>query len=294
MSEDLGQREVYLRVEKSAAQTISGGATTTIVYDNIDSDSTVASWHDDSTGITTIGETGLYSINVSVRGTSSVVTGDSSAILMYAGGLKRFDRLEHDATNASNSSTISASAIVKLVKGDTVYAQGQPTKSYALSGGTSSTLEITKLPSPQTILETETVAARYTTNAGQSIPSAAYTTVAFQDIDYDTHSIPDGSDGFTASVSGIYDIKALVNWAGLDVNIGEVSIIRLLVNGTAKTTVYNEHVATATLTKAMTVSDRYNLDKGDIVTVQVYQNTGAAETLEADSTFNAFSMARLK
>jgi hypothetical protein len=301
MSEDLGQREIVAIYGDGASQSI--GASSTILdfrtkyTDSTASVTTGASWN------FTAPETGYYNIS----GTVSV-----DITTAFNGTTERlFVNAFVDGNVYSPLGTVEQILAMDTPEsgtfhkyypfGRTIYLEkGQvfDVRAYQESGSNHNflarSIHIVKLASPQTILETETVAARYTTDAGQSINHNTYTIVDYEDKSFDTHGTNMVSGTYTVPVTGLYDIKATATWGSLNVAAGKNGLIRIRVNGNNYKINWFEFQATAALTYTTTISDIAQLNKGDTVAIQVYQDSGAAEALETLGETNVFSIKRIK
>jgi hypothetical protein len=79
-----------------------------------------------------------------------------------------------------------------------------------IENSTSNYITIERISGPSAIAASETVAARYTTSAGQSIPTTSMTVVDFGTKDYDTHGAVSGTGSswvFTCPMSGYYQVS---------------------------------------------------------------------------------------
>jgi hypothetical protein len=281
MSEDLGGRDVVVEA--------SGNAGTVISASNTDIDFTE---YVDTTGSFngtqfTAPETGTYLFTGSVRATASTVTD----LRLYVDSVyQNFIAYEGIA-----SDMVQFTEIVKLNKGQS--ASIRSGANITLSNNTQAhRLRIIKLASPQTILETETVAARYTSNSGQSISNNVEQVVIYEDIDHDTHNAYNISTGiYTIPVSGLYWIKGIATYSGLNSDASEVVVGAIWINGSEETGEIFEFSATNGVNAhSAKVSDTILLTKGDEVAIRTYQNTGTSEALTTSASRNVFSIARIK
>ena len=231
-------------------------------------------------------ESGYYDIDFSRRFTTSV----PGAFLIYKDG-SSYLRKEISSSNIIHEGTFNA---VYLEKGEQVTFRSE-------SGGTLNNdinhhrLRIAKRASPQTILETETVAARYTSNSGQSIPNASETTVVYEDLDGDTHNAYNTSTGvYTIPVSGWYTLSATGTYASLNRSPGLTWWITIVEGVTTIKTVQEEETGTDTGIVSFDINDIKYYEKGSELQIKLFQNTGLSEPLTTNGTLNVFSIARLK
>jgi hypothetical protein len=149
-----------------------------------------------------------------------------------------------------------------------------------------------------------TIAASYTTNAAQSIGTASYTIVDFEDVVYDetpsnSSAVTTGASWkFTAPRKGKYLVNALMTFdstAALD--IGEVVVSRLVKNNTTVLTQGEWRTVTVSDANSHTYDTRINyvadLDAGDYIDARVYQSSGGNLTLIASSDYNNIQITEL-
>ena len=139
------------------------------------------------------------------------------------------------------------------------------------------------------------MAARYTSNSGQTISNNSGTTVVFEDIDYDTHGKMDISTGeYEIHSSGKYSINSKITFDAVSRITGNYLLMYIAVNGTIVSTIaYNRLVTSHTQPITLTGADLLDLSKGDVVKIIALQNNGT-RTLVTDDKLNSFSIARIK
>lgn len=298
MSEDLGGREVVCKVSQTVDSAVLTGIYTKVTFNTTDIDTTNSM----SSGTFNVPETGYYDIEAALTVTSSNWSTGILTIRLYKNG-NPLRMLHYDGPYESSSVTATyqgkGSTVEYLEKGDTLELWARQTQTgiaYSILGQAEfSYMNISKRSSPQTILETETVAARYSTNAGQSISTGTYTTVVYEDLDFDTHNAYNTSTGiYTAPVSGYYKVEANFAWSALNATTTKLSIIRLYVGEIVKKVNIREYQATSTLTTSEYISDIVYINKGDEVEIRAYQDSGGSEALETSGIYNTFSIARIK
>lgn len=145
--------------------------------------------------------------------------------------------------------------------------------------------------------ELTSIGARYTTDAGQSIPDASFTIVNFEDKDYDTDdAVTVGASWkFTAPVSGYYHFDFVLlltnssNW-----QTGEFWLGILFINGTESSQEYRgQMTANATLYQSLRGSDTIYLAKDDYFDIRIYQASGGAISLLNSAQHNHISIHKL-
>lgn len=298
-SEDLGGREVYVSAYMTGGHSISGSFQD-MQFNGKINDTTNS--FDTSTYTFTAPESGNYHLACGIEfNTSSPVIGQSLDLFFNINSgatYRKFARYEIPTSPGQViQNMFSGSTDIYLEKGDTVKVVGSETftnNPTILAGSLTdirSFFTIHKLASPQTILETETVAARYTSDSGQSIPNLAETLVKFEDIDYDTHNAYDTSTGiFTVPVSGFYDISAVIGFSTANVGAYYAAIY---IDGSIKA---RGSVYYCSADRGYgSLFNKINLNKGQEVSIYIYHDSGASRTLwTIDSSWTYFSIARIK
>lgn len=284
MSEDLGGREIIGRYTTTTTPTI-GTSLTDIDFDTVN-DETV-SMMDVATGIVTIPESGYYDlfVNLEMSGTQTEGNVIQVDFTKSVSTVATIARSRVTLTTATEMSIQNTALGIYLVKGETVKVQASnaSASTVSLRNTAANRFDVIKRSSPQTILETETVAARYTSNSGQSMSPG--TDVIYEDRDFDTHNTYNTSTGvYTVPVSGIYQVNA-----SFRLNSANATNAAILVNGIIKT--FGTYSSGSQGNPSM--SDIITLEKGDLITVE--QNGGpSGTTLSTTSGVNYFSIARIK
>ena len=276
MSEDLGGREVV--VEGAGSNTTTATANVTDIS-WIETKDTTSSWNGTQF---TVPESGQYLINGHVAHTSA------ANIQMYIDDVPdKFVGMASDPTNIRKAMV----GLFSFVKGQVISFRSNTTMTVT-NNITVHWLSIVKLASPQTMLETETVTARYTSNSGQSIPYASYTTIIYEDLDFDTHGAYNPSTGiYTASVSGYYQVNSFI-WMTLSgPGSGVISPFKngaIYQDGDASTSISDE--------QSCSFSGLVRLEKGDTLDMRLYQASPdtLSKTLNTNSLRNVFTIARIK
>ena len=146
------------------------------------------------------------------------------------------------------------------------------------------------------------VAARCTTDYGQSIPNNAITIINFEDVTFDTHgavsvgAVGEASWSFTAPVSGYYAISAEVMFEATNTWVdGEYSDLEFYKNGVQLSTpdVKTNYPASGGQYMQLGGSDIIYLAANETLDVRVYQGSGAALLLFNNFLFNYVSIWRV-
>jgi len=276
-SEDLGGREVIVRGSGNS------GATVTLNTERIDftqDEDNTNSWSqvDNGTDTFTAPETGNYIMVGSIASTN-----DASNIRAFIDNVaNKFVWLSHGS--AANKKI---TGIFSLNKGQTLDFRSDTTTILNSSSSSTHWIHIQKLASPQTTLQTELVAARYTSNNGQSI-AATVTDVVYEDLDYDTHNAYNTITGvYTVPVSGKYIVSGQTGWTTGATPRDHRMFLYL--NGAS----VRDETRYGSYNTYPKVSDTLDLIKGDLIKIVASAENGPY-TLFTSGTANSFSIARIK
>ena len=128
----------------------------------------------------------------------------------------------------------------------------------------------------------QSISARYTTTAGQSIPSVTGTIVNFDTKDYDTNSaVTTGASWkFTAPVSGKYSVKSFIEWTNASFTVGNGVSLDLYKNGSYFSRIdFRQIPSTASWAPASSGAETINLTASDYIDLRVTQGESTARTL---------------
>jgi len=142
------------------------------------------------------------------------------------------------------------------------------------------------------------VAARYTTDAGQSIPNESMTIIDFGNQTFDTHgavttgsawkyTCPTGQDGYH-HIDFMLMFTSTAAWA-----LGERAQANLYKGGVSYSTLI-KYVSESTTTRNVTLvaSDTIYLVSGEYIDIRVVQNSGSALALHNDGGYNHVSISK--
>lgn len=139
---------------------------------------------------------------------------------------------------------------------------------------------------PAVVASTETVAARYTTAAGQSITNGLVAATAaiinFDTKDYDTHNaVATGASWtFTAPVSGKYSIASVVDYVAATFTQANAVRLALWKNGVEFTRIGNTTVGfTGSADYTMSGSAVLALNAGDTINLRTFHSESTARSL---------------
>ena len=264
VSEDIGNREVRVRGAGNAGTAITANVTD-ITFTEVED--TTASW---SGTQFTAPETGDYSVSGSIATVATI----ARSVFAFIGGL------EVKNLGTGSEGALIFSGTVSLIKGQIFSLRCNATTNLVNSPSVHH-IHIQKLAQPQTLLETETVAASYSSNSGQVVATSA--NIIYEDKDFDTHGTYNISTGeYTAPVSGNYIITA----SGFS-TVAEFQI-SIVIDGVQKADGYLSGAATGII-KTSYIG---YVSKGQIVSIQ--NRLGLTRTLVNTNKYNTFSIAKIK
>lgn len=217
-------------------------------------------------------------------GTLFSTANSASSLTVYVNG-----SLVATLGNFYNTQTgaFSPSLIPNLKAGDVV--------SFRASNGNFTTLatadgrlHISRLSGPSAIAASETVAARYTTTAGNSIGTSA-AAITFATKGYDTHGAFSGST-FTAPVSGKYRASSGLYTAAVALNTAQTVTLYFYKNGAL---VSRHDTAGNGATRGYNVSGNISIDLLAGETLQVFADINVATTLNTTANYNYVCIERI-
>lgn len=290
MSSDFGGRDVVMRMGVSS-QNITSGVTTNIDFDEVlyDTAGTVDLVNDKIT----IPESGFYHYTLNTVADQGAV--GSTRYAITCSGLTS-NTIPSNNTGGYTLFIGSKSGRLYLTKGTEITCTAHQ-NSGSTSSLTTMDVELSKIPSAQTMLENELVAARYTTTAGASISNTTTTIIDFDTISFDTHNaVTTGASWkFTAPVSGKYHVGAQAWFASGSWSAGTTMRIMLYKNGVLASYIDAHHVdAALSSERAISGSDTIDLNNGDYIDIRVYQNSGGARSLNVGGNQVRVDIKRIK
>jgi hypothetical protein len=143
----------------------------------------------------------------------------------------------------------------------------------------------------------ESVNARYTTNAAQSITNASNTNIIdFEDISFDSHSaVTTGASWkFQAPVSGIYEAKAVISTTSTGNFSGTEYIeLKLYKNGSFYSSKYLSNFTGSSVQITTAQTDQVALLAGETINFIVYQTSGGSMPLDSAAGYNWVNIERI-
>jgi len=280
-SEDYGSRDVIVEGAGNAGSAITANVTN---IDFTETRDTASAWDGTQFKAT---ETGNYSLSGCLQVTSSITT---TSIVVYVNGIS------NKVCGRSENAVVFPFAATVYLKKDDVMSIRISDSATLVDIAVNHWIHIQKNASSQSIWETETVAARYTSDSGQSIPNAVDTIVIFEDVDEDSHAIYDPLTGVgTAKNGGLYDFHSFILYNTISFADDERIELNLNVNGSLFCRMFRMQAngSTSSFESADGVAKSVRLNKGDTFSISTFQNRGGAQSLNTNPVNNYFSIARI-
>ena len=245
---------------------------------------------------------GIYEVKAAVlfNSTTALVVGENLQLNFVKNGTVMGGVREDNHSATSHLPFIQGSVLINCNAGDYLEVIGYQASgtTMALEGGaTNAYVDIKRLSGPSQIAASESVVARYSTNAGQSIANASTPIINFEDINsYDSHgAVTIGASWkFTAPIAGKYSIQALIRFTSGVFTAGNNVDLFIFKNGVSVCNLA-QHKIPATFTNALIVggSDTITLLAGDYIDLRTSHGELTARALEADGTLNHIAITRV-
>lgn len=285
VSTDFGNRIITAKGKSTNGQTVTNGSP--VIFETVSFDTTAS--YDNTTGFFTVPESGFYRVSAGVRNNSA-----SSTFMAVA-----VDGSAVEQGSSTSDEVVTVSTTVEVTKGQTISIENNTGVSVTLSTQAQSNyFLVEKIQSPQTLIGSETVAAKYNSNSAQSIPNVTDTVVNFEDNVIDTHgAVTTGSSwAFTAPVSGIYKCSAQAyTGVGNNWDVDESFFVKIRKNSTDDTigTDYVDSSDNTGRRVGSAVDTLLELSKGDTVDVVVFHSYGSSVALDSGSQYISFSIHKI-
>jgi hypothetical protein len=146
-----------------------------------------------------------------------------------------------------------------------------------------SIFDIRKLQGPASIAAGESVNVRASNSSGQSVPNATATVLTGWTTAFDSHNALAASTGiWTCPSAGAYEIYALTSFSNASWSSGNDYELYLYKNGSNYSNLgLWQPSATATVAASAGGADMLKLLAGDTISFAIFQNSGAAKTLNS-------------
>lgn len=287
MSNDTDTRVCVASYENTAGTLIGSAAIVPFSTKIFDTHSSVSgsgtSW------VFTAPISGFYKVSVNIQTDSTGWNGGNNLLIdLYKNNVfyQRLGLKKIDAT-ISTEQSVNGSGIVQLNAGNTIAISIESSQAVNLSTNAGrNNVSIERISGPSAIAASETVAARYRTSAGQSIPNNTPTIIDYGTRDYDTHgACTTGSSWkFTAPTAGKYSVSARAySTNGGGWSLSETWKIYVYKNGSIWGVLGGTevHAAHSQRMEANGNTDVI-LNAGDFIDIRIIQNSGAPVSLQND------------
>lgn len=291
MSDSADTRVVTARAYRSSNQSVATASEVDIAYNATNFDS--HSGFDTSTGIYTVQVPGKYKVKTSLYISSAA--SEVFTLSIY----KNSSQVAQRFFTATSDAMVDVSDVLDCVAGDTIKSAIDSTAdtSYTIIGSSVSTFTtIERLSGPSAIAASESVNARYTTTAGQSVSNASLTIIDFGTKDFDSHgAVTTGASWkFTAPISGKYRVTAnLTTTSTGNFSAAEYIENRIYKNGSIYAAKLQSDFNGSTSNKSVQISASINLLAGDYIDIREYQTSGGSMPLESASGYNWIDIERV-
>jgi hypothetical protein len=293
---------VSARVGLNSNQTISSIADTKVTLNRVvvsEGYSDTAAAFDTTNNRYVIPESGYYFVGYQLYASSYTSEENWTTTLQLNGSgtaVCADVKYEFGAERVSSASTVRL-----FSKGDylEVFSNSVADASYIIEASSQLTFfHCFKIMGNQTIGMDEVVACSYESNAAQSIANNTVATVLFEDKLYDTHQSYNTSTGvFTAPISGYYNLSTFVTFGGTTGwAISEQVQLRVQVNSVLKLQYVYQYPATSasSIVTPMYIAGCFNMNKGDTILIEVFQNSGASLAIDSDPARVKLNISRIK
>ena len=302
LSNDTDTRVVAAAYLRSTAQSIPAATDTTVIYDTRRIDTHAAM--NTSNGRFYAPVSGVYRISASVFYNFFVPAAGNPLQMRFlkrnaAGTIVEDAYKDNVVANAAvgQEFALRTSSLFSCNAGETLeVVLWQNTGAARTTIGNINFVEIERLSGPSVVAASETVAAHYSSSAGQSIPNAVQTVVVFSTKTYDTHGIYNSVSGVgTIPISGKFRITAHVLYNSTSWGVGTTSSLWVQKNGVTVSALRRAEEIPAAVTRYLNLAGSATLsfNAGDTFTIMTDHNRGASTAMFTDPVQVYFSIERV-
>ena len=241
---------------------------------------------------------GKYQVGGVVTLANTNVLNNRYILLVYKNGSEVL-RGEEKTPAAGTYTSLTFSGLVNTVAGDYlevyVYGVGNNSASTLTVIGASSHFNVSRLSGPSAIAASETVAARYSSTAGQSITNATTPVVDFATKTFDSHgAVTTGASWkFTAPISGKYNVRASILWASAAFTSNSASTIYIYKNTAVYSARQFRQWAGLTTSYHMQIDDDVQLSAGDYIDIRCDHGESSARSINTATGYTNVSIKRI-
>ena len=283
LSSEYSQRDVVSQFSIGNAQSIANGSSVEAVISSVIVDS-----HGSISGNAWIAPvTADYMFNIKVTWGSNATSYRQMTLFKSTDGGATYPTtvgLDSAGANTNGQHVSHINRIVRLNAGDRVKVfllQASGGSVSTVSDGNQNFMTVTKWNGGTQVAATATVAARYTTTSGQSIPNSTQTKIQFATKDFDNTNSFDSvtNHRFTFPISGIFRINCQVTFTGGTANTQRLAYI--FKNG-SEFSYGNVHTSTTGLVSVSAVTTT-RMVAGDYVECFGLHSSGASLSLDTSA-----------
>jgi hypothetical protein len=288
MSNDTDTRVVGAYYNGSATGTVNSS------YNTVTFPTRVLDTHNAySGGVYTVPVPGNYDISAFVNVQGSFALNQYVAVAVFVDGTIRQEFYSYSGAYINLGGAVSVKAL-PLNAGQLVTIRvlsNATTPSYT-AGASLHNFSIARVSGPSAIAASESITARYTTAAGQSIPNSSTTVIDFGTKEYDSHTAvtTGGSWRFIAPIAAVYSVNARVAITGTTAAGEGVLLIRKNGSEYAQS---NRGPLTTSGPQGFLASTDVRLLAGEYIDIALFQSNGASRSLETLAAANTVSICKV-
>ena len=192
------------------------------------------------------------------------------------------------ASSAGGANACGATVLNDLKAGDVISFRSGVTLTVSLD--TNSSFTLTRISGPTTIAASETINMSYGSTAGSSI-GTSLTLQTFTAKEIDSHGGWNGTDTFTAPVSGIYSVAAGILTAAVTLTTAQNTTLAVYKNGVLYRYLSRVNGTGASNVYMLTGTDLIKLNAGE--TLQIYASASIATSQNSSGANNRVSITRV-
>lgn len=244
-----------------------------------------------SSGVFTVPVAGFYKIDGVVAFTANATGIRSARILVDStpqtacGGTAGY---------VGDDNFCNYSYLLQLNAGQTIGLQAYQNSGGSLAYTAATRLNIERMTSGQTIAASETISARYTTTAGQSIPNGATPIIDYGTKVFDTHgAVTTGASWkFTCPAPGKFDVSAKLGITG-SWTLAQPVRIYIFKNGSVYSQWGAENQSSASYFLGMQINDTVDCVAGDTIDIRVSHSESSPRNLTTTAGFATVAINRI-
>lgn len=245
---------------------------------------------------------GFYKINAQIQfdDSSAWTAGEIVSLSIFKNGTLSENNVTGIGATYTSAVKITAdiSTTISVVAGDYFdirLLQNSGSNLPLNASGAGNFVTVERISGPSAIAASESVNARYTSTAGQSIANATTAIVDFGTKDYDSHgAVTTGASWkFTAPISGKYSVSTRMRWSSAAwAAIGNNTTTYLYKNGSEYSYLDNLHFASTNAIFSNGYDEIYLL-AGQYIDIRVSHDESAARSFDANANRVTVSISRI-